>query len=371
MTCNEIFKYLENWAPAEIAWQKDNVGLQVGSGSRKLKNIILCLEVDMKVIEQAIKKKCNVIISHHPLLFHPLKNVDVGRDRNSMLIEKLIKNNITLFSAHTNLDFTKDGVSFELAKTLKLQGIKFLTDISSNQFKLSVFVPEKSLQIVSNAIFNAGGGKIGEYSRCSFSTKGEGTFRGSEKSNPVIGKKNQDEKIEETKLEILVDPWNLKKVISAMLESHPYEEPAYDIYPLFNINMNAGAGAIGELKIAMDEKTFLNHVANSLKAKNLRFTKSKKGKIKKVAVCGGSGSDMLKAAIKEKADAFITADVKYHTFQDASGEILLIDAGHYETEIHSLNEVERRLNDFIGKKSGVKVFKYSGSTNPIIFYNNK
>lgn len=371
MTCNEIFKYLESWAPAEIAWQKDNVGLQVGSGNRKLKNIILCLEVDMKVIEQAIKKKCNLIISHHPLLFHPLKKIDVGQDKNSILIEKLIKNNITLFSSHTNLDFTKNGVSFELAKTLKLQNIKFLNNLPSNQFKLSVFVPEKSLQAVSEAIFNTGGGSIGEYSCCSFRTKGEGTFMGSEKSNPAAGEKGKNEKVEEIKLEILVDHWNLKNVIPAMLKAHPYEEPAYDIYPLSNYSTNAGAGAIGELKNSMEKEKFLNHVSSLLKARYLRFTEGRKDKIKKVAVCGGSGSDLLHAAIKEKADAFITADIKYHTFHEAAGEILLIDAGHYQTEIHSLNEVERKLKYFIGKKTDTKVFKYTGSTNPISFYNNK
>ena len=151
MTCNEIFKYLESWAPKEIAWKNDNVGLQVGSANRKVENIILCLEVNMQVIEQAIKKKCNLIISHHPLIFHPLKKIDVGRNKDSAIIEKLIKNDLTLYSAHTNLDFTKDGVSFELAKKLKLQNIKFLTNFPSNQFKLIVFVPEPSLQKVSDA----------------------------------------------------------------------------------------------------------------------------------------------------------------------------------------------------------------------------
>ncbi len=370
MTCNEIFKYLEHWAPKEIAWKNDNVGLQVGSGDRKIKNIILCLEVNMKVIEQAVKKKCNLIISHHPLIFHPLKKIDVLRNRNSRLIEKLIKNDITLYSAHTNLDFTKDGVSFELAKTLKLQNIKFLTNLPPNQFKLSVFVAEKSLQKVSDAIFSAGGGNIGEYSHCSFRLKGEGTFLGSEKTNPSVGERNKEEKVEETRLEVLVNSKNLKNVIAAILKSHPYEEPAYDIYPLSNQDKNSGAGAIGDLASAMELDNFLRYVANSLKADNFRFTEGKTRKIKRVAVCGGSGSEMIETAISEGADAFITADIKYHAFQDAQNEILLIDAGHYETEIHSLNEVEKRLKKFIGKNSSIKVFKFSGSTNPVSFYNN-
>lgn len=370
MKCNEIFKYLESWAPKEIAWKNDNVGLQVGSANRKVENIILCLEVNMQVIEQAVKKKCNLIISHHPLIFHPLKKIDVGRNKDSAIIEKLIKNDITLYSAHTNLDFTKDGVSFELAKKLKLQNVKFLTNLPSNQFKLTVFVPESSLQKVSDAIFNAGGGNIGEYSQCSFRLKGEGTFFGSEKSNPSVGEKNKTEKVEEVRLEVLVNSYDLKNVISAMLKAHPYEEPAYDVYTLSNSGTNTGAGAIGKLKEAMDQKTFLKYVANSVNANNFRFTEGKKSKIKKVAVCGGSGSDMISTAISEGADAYITADIKYHTFHDAKDQILLIDAGHYETEIHSLDEVEKRLKGFIGGKPGIRIFKFSGSTNPISFYNN-
>ena len=168
------------------------------------------------------------------MIFHPLKKIDVERNKDSAIIEKLIKNDITLYSAHTNLDFTKDGVSFELAKKLKLQNIKFLTNFQSNQFKLTVFVPEASLQKVSDAIFNAGGGNIGEYSQCSFRSKGEGTFLGSDKSNPAIGEKNKAEKVEEVRLEVLVNSYDLKNVISAMLKAHPYEEPAYDIYTLSN-----------------------------------------------------------------------------------------------------------------------------------------
>jgi dinuclear metal center YbgI/SA1388 family protein len=370
MTGNEIFKYIENWAPKEIAWKNDNVGLQVGSGKRKVKNIILCLELNMKVIDQAIRKKCNLIISHHPLIFHPLKKIDLVRDKNSMLIEKLIKNDITLYSAHTNLDFTKDGVSFELAKKLKLKNIKFLSTLPSDQYKLSVFVPEKSLEVVSDALFKEGAGNIGEYSQCSFRIKGEGTFIGSEKSNPLIGEKNKKEKVQEVKLEVLVNSHNLKNVISAMLKSHPYEEPAYDVYPLNNSGTNVGAGAIGELEFPMDQRTFLQYLARAINVNNFRFTEGKNGKIKRVAVCGGSGSDMIGNAISEGADVYITADIKYHAFQDAHNEILLIDAGHYETEIHSLNEFQKRLKEFLRGSSRIKVFKFSGSTNPVIFYNN-
>ena len=371
MTCKEIIIHIEEWAPKEIAWQKDNVGLQVGAINREVKNILLCLEVTEKVIDDAIKKNCNFIFSHHPLLFQPLKKIDLVNDKNSKLVEKLIKNDITLYSAHTNLDFTKDGVSFELAKILNLKKLAFLVNSKSNQFKLAVFVPAGSIDKVKDAIFGAGGGKIGEYTECSFGIAGKGTFRGSEKSNPVIGQKGVRETADEIKLETIVESWNLRNVISAMIEAHPYEEAAYDVYPLENTNNNYGAGAVGELESAMSEIDFLKHISERLKIKNFRYTEGKRREIKKVAVCGGAGSDLIKDAINSGADAFITADVKYHAFHDSAGKILLIDAGHYETEIHALNEVQRRLNEFTKINNGdIKIFKYDGSTNPIIFYNN-
>ena len=172
------------------------------------------------------------------------------------------------------------------------------------------------------------------------------------------------------RLEVIVSSHNLKNVISALLKSHPYEEPAYDIYPLTNSGTDVGAGAIGELELPMDQKTFLQHVVRSINVNNFRFTEGKNGKIKKVAVCGGSGSDLISKAISEGADVYITADIKYHAFQDAQNEILLIDAGHYETEIHSLNEVEKRLKEYVRGNSAIKVFKFNGSTNPVIFFNN-
>ncbi|MDR3625545.1 MAG: Nif3-like dinuclear metal center hexameric protein [Ignavibacteriaceae bacterium] len=370
MICKEIIKYIEEWAPKEIAWQKDNVGLQIGSVDRKIKNILLCLELTNEVIDDAIKKGCNLIVSHHPLLFSPLKRIDLQNDKNSKLIERLIKKDITLYSAHTNLDFTKGGVSFELAKVLKLKNIDFLSRAKSNQYKLAVFVPAEYIEKVADAIFEAGGGKIGGYNNCSFRTSGTGTFKGSANSNPAIGEMGKYEKVNEVKLEVLVDSWKVKQVLAALFKSHPYEEVAYDIYPLENSG-NYGAGAIGELESPLSKTDFLKFISTQIKVKNFRYVDCPKNKIKKVAVCGGAGSDLLNEAIYANADAFITADIKYHLFHDAKGKILLVDAGHYETEIHSLNELKRRLTHFIGiNNSNIKIFKFNGSTNPIIFYNN-
>ncbi len=368
MTIEIITKYFENWAPKGIAWNKDNVGLQVGTSQQELKNILLCLDVNKDVVEDAIKKKCNLIISHHPLLFNPIKKITSG-DKTSDIITSLIKNDITLYSAHTNLDFTKEGVSFQLARKLGLNEIKFLQNISDTLIKLVVFVPAGYTEKVAEAIHNSGGGIIGEYSNCSFRLLGKGTFRGSDKSNPAMGKKGKLEFVDEVRLEILVNRFDLQEVITSMKKVHPYEEVAYDLYPLLNENVNYGMGAIGVLKNELTEKEFLKYVAVKLGIKNFRYTKGRNKKIKVVAVCGGSGSDLLNISISQKADAFITADIKYHTFQDAENKILLIDAGHYETEIFILDEIQKRLKQLLDK-SQTEVYKFKGTTNPISFFNN-
>lgn len=372
MIAEDIINYIEHWAPPGIAWDKDNIGLQVGSKKQRIKNIFLCLELTEKALNEAIKKKANFIFTHHPFIFNPLKNINTDSDSKGKLIEKLIKNDITLFSAHTNLDFTKDGVSFELAKSLKLQNIQFLVNQKENQFKLVVFVPKDSLDKVSEDLHNAGAGIIGEYENCSFQLNGTGTFKGSKDSNPVIGEKGKSESVDEVRIEFLVDSWKLNKVLKSLQSSHPYEEPAFDVYPLKNKNVNYGFGAIGTLEKSLTTNEFLDYTCTSLKTNDLRFAKGKKNKIKKVAVCGGSGSDLLEAAIKNGADAFVTADLKYHTFQDGEDRILFIDAGHYETEVIALKMVKSKLEKFINKNGeSVRVFNFSGSTNPVKFFNNR
>ncbi len=367
MIVKNLIKHIETWAPPGIAWEKDNVGLQIGSTQSQITNILLCLEVNSRVVDDAIKKRCNLIISHHPLIFNPLKSI-TDRDSQSELIQKIIKNEINVFSAHTNLDFTKDGVSFQLAKKLKLQQIRFLTNLSSNQYKIVVFVPENFVEKVASAMHNAGGGQIGDYSNCSFRIEGRGTFKGNNSTNPFIGIKGILEYVKEIRLEMIANSFDLPKILSAMKESHPYEEVAYDLYKLYNENVNFGMGAIGVLNQSMTKEEFLLYVSNSLKINNFRYTSGNKNKIKTVAVCGGSGSDLANEAIKQNADAFITADVKYHKFQEVQNKILLIDAGHYETEIFILNELEKRINKFLEKEK-IKVYKFRGSTNPVIFYN--
>ena len=365
----EVIKYLEEWVPPGVAWKDDNVGLQVGSEDVKIKNILVALDLNQKVVDQAIQKNCNFIFTHHPFIFSPIKKLDFQNDPKAVIIKELVKNDITLYSAHTNLDFTIGGVSFELAKKLQLRDIKFLLNEKNNQYKLVVFVPIEDVEVVSEAIFNAGGGVIGEYKKCSSQLVGEGTFEGSGSSNPQKGKKQNFETVVEVRLEVLVNSWELKSVISAMLSVHPYEEPAYDVYVLNNKNSNYGYGAIGKLEKSLKINDFLSHVKSMLGTPFLRFTSCASGKIKKVAVCGGSGSDLISSAISLEADAYITADIKYHSFQDAENKILLIDAGHYETEVQVLASVMKKLNKLV-KNRNIKILKYNGSTNPVKFFNN-
>ncbi|GAB4287807.1 MAG: Nif3-like dinuclear metal center hexameric protein [Ignavibacteriaceae bacterium] len=368
MTTNELIKHIEEWVPLQISWEKDNSGFQVGSRNQKIRNVLLALELTPAVIKEAVKLNCNLIITHHPLLFHPLKKIDIDNHPVAGMVHQLIKNDIALYSAHTNLDFTKGGVSFRLAQKLRLKNTRFLSNLKQNQLKLAVFVPEYAVSTVADAIFNAGGGVIGDYTHCSFRYRGTGSFRGSEKTRPVVGKKERLEYVDEIKLEVLVNNWKLNSVINAVKNVHPYEEVAYDIYPLSNDNVNYGIGAVGNLPEKMTSADFLNYVAKSLKLKNFRYSGNIRRKIYTVAVCGGSGSELIPAAINQSADAFITADIKYHSFFSADEKLLLIDAGHYETEIFILEELKSRISKLTENR--LKVYSFSGSTNPVIFFNN-
>jgi dinuclear metal center YbgI/SA1388 family protein len=366
MNCKLISKHLEEWAPLGAAWNKDNVGLQAGKLEREIKNILLTLDVTAEIVDEALTKNCNLIISHHPLLFFPIKKLNFDNDSRSQIIEKLIKHDITLLSYHTNLDFTKDGVSFQLAKRIGLTNIEFLSPSSTKRKKVVVYVPLNSVEVVAEALFKMGGGSIGDYSKCSNQINIKGTFLGSELSNPVIGQKGNFETVDEIRLEVIFDEWNINNAIKTIKEVHPYEEPAFEVYEIDNPNFQYGAGAIGLLKEELDENEFLLKITNDLSLSNLRFTKGSGKKIKKVAVCGGSGSDLLSTAINQKADAFITADVKYHTFQDAEGKICLIDAGHFETEVPVLQEVKNRIDYFLlSHQSNSKVLLSEKRTNPI------
>lgn len=367
MKCKEIITFLDDWAPPGIAWEKDNVGLQVGSPEAEIQKILLCLELTPEILVEAQKRKCNLIITHHPFLFHSIKRVNLASDETARLLATLIKNDISVLSYHTNLDYTSEGVSFQLAKALNLKNVRTLAPAEGMQSKLVVYVPATAVDEVAKALYAAGAGKIGEYSGCSFRVNGEGTFIPSDKANPAVGKPLQSETVSEIRLETVIANWNVKKAIQALHEVHPYEEPAYDIFALRNKSLDFGAGTLGELPRPMESSKFLTYVKRSLKLKNFRFNRGKQTVIKTVALCGGSGSEYLNASLAQRADAFITADIRYHSFHDALGKMWMIDAGHYETEIMVLDEVARRLK---ARFPGItkNIFITDLMTNPVEFY---
>ncbi|MBE2280318.1 MAG: Nif3-like dinuclear metal center hexameric protein [Ignavibacteriaceae bacterium] len=369
----EITKTLDEWAPQQVAWERDNPGIQVGYPGTELTNTLICMDVSDSVIEEAIKRKCNLIISHHPLLFLPLKRITPETDRISRYISKLLKHNITLFSYHTNLDYTKHGVSFQLAKKLQLEGINFLEPLQGGLSKFVVFSPESDVEKVSEAIFGAGGGVIGEYSNCSTRNEIKGTFKGSNNSNPTLGAKNVFETVKEIRLEAVVYDWLIPSVIERVKKVHSYEEPAFEVYKLQNSHTNFGAGAKGTLKNEMSTSGFLSFVSKSLNAECLRYGFNPPAKIKKVAVMGGAGQDYLNKAISEGCNAFITGDIGYHRFQDSENKILLIDAGHFETEVSVLDEIRERIISAKGFNKNDNMVFVAGSNafNPVKYYNKR
>ena len=366
MKIENFIKLIESEIPVEIAWQKDNIGFQAGNKSEKLNGILIALDLDSDVILEAKKNKCNLIITHHPLIFKEQKNI-LSDERVGALIQSLIKSNINLYCAHTNFDSIKNGVSFALAEKLNLKNVRILSSLNNSLLKISVFVPNDFTEKVAIEMFNAGAGNFLNYKNCSFRSDGVGTFKPSGNAKPTIGKIGQLEKVNETKLEMICYDWNLNSVLNAMRKSHPYEEIAYDIFKMENKTEEFGLGAIGEFEKPIIEKEFLKLVKEKLNQKFVRFAVGKNNAIKKVAVCGGSGSEYIQNAIKKNADAFITADIKYHTFQEYENKILLIDAGHFETEIHSLKNLQRICSNIIDDKK-IKTFVSKSNNNPVKYF---
>jgi len=351
-------------APPAIAWKSDNVGLLVGRESDKIKNILVALDLTMDIAKEAKRKNANVIITHHPLLFHPLKNITAD-SRVGEIVLYLIENKINLYAAHTNLDSVQWGVNFTLAKTLGLSDVEILSPLKESLTSISVFVPRDHVEKVADAMHSEGGGTFTKYDQCSFRSEGIGTFRGMNNADPFIGTVGKTEKVEEVRLEMLVEQWKISNVVSAMLQAHPYEEVAYNISPLKNNNTEYGLGAIGVLAKPMKQEALLSLIKQKLNTTAVRYT-GRSQSIKRVAVCGGSGSELIGTAVSKNADAMITADLKYHTFQDFEDTILLVDAGHYETEHLVLPVLAQRVSQLLreNKNSG-KVFITKYSTNPV------
>lgn len=365
MILADIEKFFEEWAPRWTAWERDNVGIQIGRRSREVSKLLVALDVTPEIIEEAVACKADLIVTHHPLLFRPPSSIS-DSDPVGALVLSLAEKRIALLSAHTNLDSAAGGVSITLAHALGIATPEFLVPLKNTLVKIAVFVPQHHADAVATAMAESGAGVIGEYQSCSFRISGKGTFRGSEHSTPTIGRRLQLEEVDEVRLEMVAPRARVTAVVAAMKSAHPYDEVAYDLYTLENGNPNFGMGAIGNLAKPMTVRSFLAQVKKTLHAGSLRFAGSLIHTVKRVAVCGGSGSELLEDAIRAGADVFVTADVRYHGFQAASGRIALVDAGHYETEHLVLSSIAERLHSWADAKGEkLMITKAKQSTNPI------
>jgi dinuclear metal center YbgI/SA1388 family protein len=331
MLLKTIITEIEKFAPLAYQESYDNCGLLTGHKEQEVTGAILCLDCIEAVVDEAIQKNCNLIIAHHPIIFSGLKKLN-GTNYIERTIIKAIQNNIAIYACHTNLDNVKLGVNKKIADKLGLVNQQILSPKKSLLKKLVTFVPATHLEIVRESLFNAGAGNIGNYDSCSFILEGTGSFRGNENSNPFIGEKGKLSLEKETRLELIFETVNEATIISALKQNHPYEEVAYDIYQLENTYQNIGSGMVGELEKPISETEFLENLKSIFKVKVIKHTALTNKRIKKVALCGGSGSFLLKNAINSKSDIYISSDFKYHEFFDAENQILVADIGHYESE---------------------------------------
>jgi dinuclear metal center YbgI/SA1388 family protein len=330
MRVKEITGFLETYAPLQLQESYDNAGLIVGDKESEVTGALITLDVTPEVLNEAVSTGKNMIIAHHPLIFKGIKKL-TGSNTVEQIVIDAIKNDIAIYAAHTNLDNLFEGVNKILAGKLQLENLKILKPQNNSLKKIVCFCPVSHAEQVRNAILGAGAGNIGNYSDCSFNVEGTGTFKAGENTNPFTGKKGKLHFEQEVRIETVVPEYNVNNVITAMKEVHPYEEVAYDIYPLDNFFEKTGAGMTGYLKKATKPEEFLKTVKHTLKGV-LRHSPLVNRKIEKVAVCGGSGSFLIDAAYNSGADIFITADIKYHDFFRYNGSMTIVDAGHFETE---------------------------------------
>jgi len=361
MKIKEVLAEIEKLAPLAYAEDFDNVGLLVGDKNQTVKGILIAHDALEKVVDEAIEKDCNLIISYHPIIFKGLKSL-TGKNYVERAVMKAIKNDISIYATHTALDNSFEGMNAMICEKLNLKNRQVLMHQAHTIKKLVTYVPKRDAARVRQAIFDAGAGNIGNYDHCSFNLEGKGSFRGNEASNPTLGEKGVIHFEDEIQLNITFPKHRESAVISALLEAHPYEEVAYEIFQIENRNQHIGIGMIGERAETISEKDFLKELKNTFNLSVIRHSNLLNKDIKKVAVLGGSGSFGISAAKSAGADVFVTGDLKYHDFFQAENQILLADIGHYETEqftkelLHSY--LKEKFRNFAIVLSGI-------NTNPI------
>lgn len=360
----EIIAVLEEMAPLAYAEDFDNVGLLVGSHNQTINGILVCHDALEEVIDEAIAKNCNLVVCFHPILFSGLKKI-TGKNYVERSILKAIKNDIAIYAVHTALDNHKKGVNKILCDALGLKNTKILVPKANFIKKLITYTVPENAEKLRTALFEAGAGQIGNYDNCSFNSEGIGTYKGNEDSNPQIGSQFEFVQNTEVKIEVTFEKYLENRILKALFSNHVYEEVAYEIYSLDNSHQNIGLGMIGEFENPMNEIDFLQLVKEKMQCGGIRHSKFLNKSIKKVAVLGGSGSFAIKNAIVQNADAFLTADLKYHQFYEAEGKLLLADIGHFESERFTKNYIVEFLKE---KITNFAIVLSDVNTNPVQYF---
>ena len=361
MTIRDITTAIEEIAPLKYAEDFDNVGLLVGDYSTQVTGILVTLDTLEAVVDEAIEKQCNLIVSFHPIIFSGLKKIN-GTTYVERVVLKAIKNDIAIYAIHTALDNSVQGVSAKMAEVLGLQNTKVLLPKQGLIKKLTTYVPKKDADKVRKALHKAGAGDIGNYSDCSFNIDGYGTYKGNEDANPTIGEKGKLHTENETFISVIFEKHLEKKLLSALFNTHPYEEVAYDIVATDNTHQHIGMGMVGELKSAVSEDEFFYLLKKKFSLKSIRHSRRLGKPIKKVAVLGGSGAFAISAARHSGADSYVSADFKYHDYYKAENQLILADIGHYESEQFTKN----LLADYLTQKfRNFAVVLSEINTNPI------
>lgn len=364
MKIKEITRFLETIAHPSLQESYDNAGLITGNPDFICTGILCSLDATEEVVNEAIQKKCNLIVAHHPIVFSGLKKIN-GKNYVERTIIAAIKNDIAIYAIHTNLDNVLQGVNGKIASLFDLKNLEILMPKEHTLKKLYTYVPEATAEEVRQAIFNAGGGQISGYSECSFNTKGEGTFKAGTGTQPYVGEIGKRHNENEIKIEIIFPFYLENQIVAAMKTAHPYEEVAFEVIAVANKHSETGSGITGYLPQEMDENEFLNKVKSVFNVPVLKHTGLTGNKIKKIAICGGAGSFLIGKALASDSQAYITADLKYHEYFDADKRLLLIDVGHYESEQFTIDY----LSDVLGQKfPNFAVLKTEVKTNPVYYF---
>lgn len=360
----DLIAVIEKYAAPELQEDYDNAGLIMGNPAWHCSGVLCTLDVTIATLKEAKENNCNLVITHHPIIFRGLKRINENTYVEQVIIEA-IKNDIAIYAAHTNLDNIILGVNGMIAKKLGLKNIIILQPKNKMLRRLITFAPIEKAEHVRNAVFAAGAGQIGKYSECSFNSNGTGTFKANEGADPYVGNVGERHHENETKIEIVYPFYLEDQVVKALINNHPYEEVAYDIFTMDNVHFGIGAGIIGELQEAKTEKDFLKFIKETFGASGIRHTDLLGKPIQKIAVCGGAGSFLIKKAAQMGADIYITADIKYHEFFDAQGSLVVADIGHYESEQFTVDLFHDLL---VEKFPTFAVLKTRVNTNPIRYF---